>query len=106
MSNATPIVFVVHHDASLVMLLQELLVGAGLCTEAFGTAQDFLAQPRCAAPSCLVLDVSLPDLSGLELQTRVMTERVAMPLIFVTACRNVPTTVQAMKAGALEFLTM
>jgi FixJ family two-component response regulator len=105
MPNATPIVFVVHPDASVLASLQELIVGTGLRMQAFGTAQDFLAQPRATAPSCLVLDVSLPDVSGLELQTRMATERVDMPLIFVTRCRDVPTTVQAMKAGALEFLT-
>jgi len=105
MLNDTPIVFVVHQDASVLASLQELIVGAGLCMQAFATAQDFLAQPRAASPSCLVLDVSLPDLSGLELQRRMATERVDMPLIFVTGCRHVPTTVQAMKAGALEFLT-
>jgi FixJ family two-component response regulator len=73
--------------------------------ETFGSAQEFLASPRTDVPSCLVLDVGLPGLNGLELQRKIAGERSKMPIIFVTGREDVPTTVQAMKAGAVEFLT-
>ena len=105
MSQATPIVFVVDDDVSVRESL-ELLVGcAGWQAETFASAQEFLARPRVIAPSCLVLDVSLPDLNGLDLQKRVAVDRVDMPIIFITGYGDVPMTVRAMKAGAVEFLT-
>ena len=105
MSDATPIVFVVDDDAPARRSVKCLLRSAGLLPEVFGTAQEFLARPRARAPCCLVLDVTLPDLNGLELQKRVAVDHGEMPIIFTTACRDVATTVRAMKAGALEFLT-
>jgi len=100
----TPIVFIVDDDISVRESLESLVRSAGWQVETFASAKDFLDRPRVVAPSCLVLDVQLPDLSGLDLQKRVV-DRVDMPLIFITGYGDVPTTVQAMKAGALEFLT-
>jgi FixJ family two-component response regulator len=100
----TPIVFIVDDDISVRESLESLVLSAGWQAATFGSAKDFLDHPRVVAPSCLVLDVQLPDLSGLDLQKRVV-DRVDMPLIFITGYGDVPTTVQAMKAGALEFLT-
>jgi FixJ family two-component response regulator len=83
-----------------------LLIGsAGWKPETFASAQEFLSSPRVLAPSCLVLDVSLPDLNGLDLQERIASDRIDMPIIFITAYGDVPMTVRAMKAGAVEFLT-
>src|SRR5882672_9273574 len=82
-----------------------LIRSEGWQPETFASAQEFLAHPRKLAPSCLVLDVSLPGLNGLDLQKRVAVERIEMPIIFITGHGNVPMTVQAMKAGAVEFLT-
>ncbi|MGH9759514.1 MAG: response regulator transcription factor, partial [Blastocatellia bacterium] len=82
-----------------------LIKCAGWQPETFASAQEFLARPRAFVPSCLVLDVSLPGLSGLELQKRVAVERTDMPIIFITGYGDVPMTVQAMKAGAVEVLT-
>ncbi|MBV8213602.1 MAG: response regulator transcription factor [Verrucomicrobia bacterium] len=103
-SAPTPIVFVVDDDISVRESLESLVRSAGWQTETFASAKDFLARPRVVAPSCLILDVQLPDLSGLDLQKRVV-DRTDMPIIFVTGYGDIPTTVQAMKAGALEFLT-
>jgi FixJ family two-component response regulator len=100
----TPIVFIVDDDISVRESLESLVLSGGWQAETFASAKDFLDRPRVVAPSCLVLDVQLPDLSGLDLQKRVV-DRVDMPLIFITGYGDVPTTVQAMKAGALEFLT-
>jgi len=100
----TPIVFIVDDDISVRESLESLVLSGGWQAETFASARDFLDRPRVVAPSCLVLDVNLPDLSGLDLQKRVV-DRVDMPLIFITGYGDVPTTVQAMKAGALEFLT-
>ena len=105
MSHATPIVFVVDDDVSVRKSLALLIDSAGFQPETFGSAQDFLSCPRVLAPSCLVLDVTLPDLNGLELQKRVAADRTDMPIIFITGYGDVPMTVQAMKAGAVEFLT-
>ena len=105
MSHATPIVFVVDDDISVRESLELLIGCAGWQAETFASAQEFLARPRVIAPSCLVLDVSLPDLNGLDLQKRVAVDRVDMPIIFITGYGDVPMTVQAMKAGAVEFLT-
>ena len=105
MSHATPIVFVVDDDVSVRESLELLIGCAGWQAETFASAQEFLARPRVIAPSCLVLDVSLPDLNGLDLQKRVAVDRVDMPIIFITGYGDVPMTVRAMKAGAVEFLT-
>src|SRR3989442_13530074 len=105
MPDATPIVFVVDDDVSVRESLELLIRCAGWQPETFASAQEFLARPRVRAPSCLVLDVSLPGLNGLELQKRVAVERTDMPIIFITGYGDVPMTVQAMKAGAVEFLT-
>ena len=105
LSYAAPIVFVVDDDPSVRASLESLIGGAGWHAETFATAQDFLARPRVQTPSCLVLDLSLPDLNGLELQRRVAVDRIDMPIIFITGYGSVPMTVKAMKAGAIEFLT-
>jgi FixJ family two-component response regulator len=104
-SHATPIVFVVDDDISVRESLELLIRSEGWEPEAFASAQEFLAHPRMHVPSCLVLDVSLPGLNGLELQKRVAIERTDVPIIFITGHGDVPMTVQAMKAGAVEFLT-
>jgi FixJ family two-component response regulator len=105
MSHATPIVFVVDDDISVRRSLQSLIDSAGWQSETFASAQEFLSYPRVLAPSCLVLDVTLPDLNGLELQKRIAVDRTDMPIIFISGYGDVPMTVQAMKAGAIEFLT-
>src|SRR5438270_4847476 len=105
MSSATPIVFIVDDDVSVRESLELLIRCAGWRPETFASAQEFLARPRVDAPSCLVLDVSLPDLNGLDLQKRIAGDRTDMPIIFITGYGDVPMTVQAMKAGAVEFLT-
>ena len=104
MPHATPIVFVVDDDISVRESLELLIGTAGWQPETFASAGEFLSRPRVEVPSCLVLDVSLPDLSGLDLQQRVAS-LVHMPIIFITGYGDVPVTVRAMKAGALEFLT-
>src|SRR3954469_2183593 len=103
-SQATPIVFVVDDDVSVRESLELLIRCAGWQPETFACAQEFLARPRVLAPSCLVLDVNLPDLNGLDLQKRVAGDRIDMPIIFITGYGDLPMTVQAMKAGAVEFL--
>jgi FixJ family two-component response regulator len=105
MSDATPIVFVVDDDVSVRESLESLIRFAGWQPETFASAKEFLARPRVLAPSCLVLDVALPDLNGLDLQKRLAVDRIDMPIIFITGYGDVPMTVQAMKAGAVEFLT-
>lgn len=100
-----PIVFVVDDDVSVRESLELLIRCEGWQPETFASAQQFLDRPRALVPSCLVLDVSLPGLNGLELQQRVAVERRDMPIIFITGHGDVPMTVQAMKAGAVEFLT-
>lgn len=104
-SQQKPIVFVVDDDISVRESLELLIKFAGWQPEMFASAAQFLAHPRTAAPSCLVLDVSLPDLNGLELQKLIASERTDMPIIFITGHGDVPMSVQAMKAGAVEFLT-
>ena len=99
-----PVVFVVDDDLRVRESLESLLQTAGWQPVSFGSAKEFLAHPRTLAPSCLVLDVTLPDLSGLELQ-RLLANRTELPIIFITGLLDVPTTVRAMKAGAIEFLT-
>ena len=104
MLHGTPIVFVVDDDASVRESLELLIESAGWQPETFGTARQFLARPRMPTPNCLVLDVGLPDLDGLELQALV-ADRTDMPIIFISGHGDVPMTVRAMKAGAVEFLT-
>ena len=103
MVQPNPIVFVVDDDVSVRESLEALIKSEGLQAETFASAQAFLERPRVFAPSCLVLDVSLPDLNGLDLQKR-LSDRSDMPIIFITGYGDVPMTVQAMKAGAAEFL--
>jgi FixJ family two-component response regulator len=102
--SKTPLVFIVDDDVSVRESLELLILSADWQPESFASAEDFLARPRIDGPSCLVLDVSLPNLNGLDLQQRIV-DRVDMPIIFITGYGDVPTTVQAMKAGAVEFLT-
>ena len=99
-----PIVFVVDDDVSVRESLEMLIQFAGWQPETFASAEEFLAHPRILTPNCLVLDVSLPDLSGLDLQ-KLVADRIEMPIIFITGYGDVPMTVRAMKAGAVEFLT-
>jgi FixJ family two-component response regulator len=103
-SQATPTVFVVDDDVSVRESLESLIRSAGWKPETFASAQAFLSRPRPEVPSCLVLDVSLPDLNGLDLQNRVAADRTDMPIIFITGYGDVPMSVRAMKAGAVEFL--
>jgi FixJ family two-component response regulator len=103
--DVTPVVFVVDDDVSVRESLELLISCAGWQPETFASAIEFLNHPKALVPSCLVLDVSLPGISGLDLQKRVAVERTEMPVIFVTGYGDIPTTVQAMKAGAAEFLT-
>ena len=105
MSDVTPIVFVVDDDISVRESLESLIRCEGWQPETFASAQEFLNYPRVLVPNCLVLDVSLPGLNGLDLQQRVAGDRTDMPIIFITGHGDVPMTVQAMKAGAVEFLT-
>ena len=105
MSDGIPIVFVVDDDAAVRKAVERLLLSAGLRSQAFSSPQQFLAHPRTSAPCCLVLDVNLPGLNGLELQAHLAAERKEIATIFVTGCRDVAVTVRAMKAGALDFLT-
>lgn len=104
-SRISPVVFVVDDDISVRESLQALLHLEGLEVETFGSAQEFLAHRRRSAPSCVVLDVSLPDLNGLDLQKQISVQQQDMPIIFVTGHGDIPMTVRAMKAGAVEFLT-
>ncbi len=105
MSRGTPIVFVVDDDISVRESLESLIRFAGWQPQTFASAQEFLSRPRVFVPSCLVLDVTLPDLNGLDLQKRIATDRIDMPIIFITGHGDVPMAVRAMKAGAVEFLT-
>jgi FixJ family two-component response regulator len=105
MSDVTPVVFVVDDDVSVRESLESLIRCEGWQPETFASAQEFLDFPRVHIPNCLVLDVSLPGLTGLDLQRLVASERTDTPIIFITAYGDVPMTVQAMKAGAVEFLT-
>jgi len=104
MPQTAPIVFVVDDDVSVRESLESLIRCAGWRSETFDSARNFLARPRAKVPSCLVLDLSLPDLNGLDVQKR-LAGRTDMPIIFITGHGNIPMTVEAMKAGAVEFLT-
>jgi FixJ family two-component response regulator len=103
-SRDTPVIFVVDDDVSVRESLELLILCAGWRPETFESAEEFLERSRADGPSCLVLDVTLPNLNGLDLQKRII-DRTDMPVIFITGYGDVPTTVQAMKAGAVEFLT-
>jgi FixJ family two-component response regulator len=105
MAHAAPTVFVVDDDVSMRESLELLIRSEGWQPETFASAQEFLSRPRVLAPSSLVLDVTLPGLNGLELQKRIAADRSDMPIIFITGYGDVPMTVKAMKAGAVEFLT-
>jgi len=105
MPTASSVIFIVDDDISVRESLELLLQNEGWQPKTFASAQEFLDCPRAVVPSCLVLDVSLPGLDGLELQKRLAVERTDMPIIFITGYGDVPKTVQAMKRGAVEFLT-
>ena len=105
MSAEQPVVFIVDDDRSMCEALQRLLGTVGLKAHTFGSAHEFMSAKRPDAPSCLVLDVRLPDLSGLDLQRRLLDMDPPMPIVIITAYADIPMTVQAVKAGAVEFLT-
>lgn len=100
-----PNVFIVDDDADVRESLQELLESIGLHPQSFGTAQEFLTSARVDVPSCLILDVRLPGISGLDLQRELKRAKISIPIIFLTAHADVPMSVKAMKSGAVEFLT-
>jgi FixJ family two-component response regulator len=105
MTNPRPLVFIVDDDVSIRESLELLIRFAGWQPETFASARDFLARERPLIPCCLVLDVGLPDLNGLDVQKLLAVDRMDMPIIFITGYGDVPMTVRAMKAGAVEFLT-
>ncbi len=105
MPETQPIVFVVDDDASVREALERFVRSAGLRVESFASAEEFLTRPRADAPSCLLLDVQLPNLNGLDLQRRMVDAKAEIPIVFITGHGDIPTTVRAMKAGAVEFLT-
>ena len=105
MSDGTPIVFVVDDDISVRESLELLIRGGGWQPEVFASGLEFLSRSPALVPNCLVLDVALPDLNGLDLQKRIAKDRVDMPIIFITGHGDIPMSVEAMKAGAIEFLT-
>jgi len=104
-AKETPVVFVVDDDDSIRRSIQGLLKSAGLRSESFGSAQEFLARGAAEGPSCLVLDVQLPGLNGIDFQQQLADAGVQTPIIFITAHGDIPMTVKAMKSGAVEFLT-
>ena len=105
MPDPTPIVFVIDDDVSVRESLELLIRYEGWQAQIFASATEFLSRPRELVPSCLILDLSLPGFSGLDLQQQIAGERTDMPIIFITGHGDIPSTVQAMKAGAVEFLT-
>src|SRR4029450_2775847 len=105
MNEKNPLVFVVDDDASIRDSLKDLVGSAGLDVQTFAPAQEFLTSPRPDVLSCLVLDVKLPGLSGLDLQQELAKLEVQIPIIFITGHGDIPMSVRAMKAGAIEFLT-
>ena len=100
-----PTVFIIDDDAAVRRSLELMVEASGWQARTFASAHQFLARPRVRVPSCLVLDPVLPDITGLDLQQRLAADRVDIPIIFITDCGDVSTTVKAMKAGAVEFLT-
>ena len=105
MSTEEPVVFVVDDDEEIRAAMRSLLASVGLRVETFATAQDFLGSRRPDAPACLVLDVRLPGLSGLDLQQELIQAGIPIPIVFISGHGDIPTSVQAIKAGAVEFLT-
>jgi FixJ family two-component response regulator len=105
MSGVAPVVYIVDDDVSVRESLQGLIATAGWRPEVFASAREFLAHPRLPLPSCLLLDIRLPDVNGLELQKRIARDRADIPIIVITGHGDIPMTVRAMKAGAIEFLT-
>jgi RNA polymerase sigma factor (sigma-70 family) len=105
MTEAAPVVFVVDDDPSVRRAIKRLIGSVGLQVELFGSAQEFLQGPHSDAPSCLVLDIRLPGISGLDFQRHLAHANIHTPIIFITAHGDIPMTVRAMKAGAVEFLT-
>ena len=105
MSQDTPVVFIVDDDVSIRESLELLLRTEEWRAETFSSASEFLTRPRVRTPCCLILDVSLPDLNGLDLQKQIAADQADMPIIFITGHGDIPSSVRAMKAGALEFLT-
>src|SRR6185437_14095394 len=104
MDDTTPVVYVIDDDVSVRESLELILEQAGWLPVLCASAQAFLSQPQADVPSCLLLDVNLPDLNGLDLQQRIASDRTVMPIIFITGYGDVPLTVRAMKAGAVEVL--
>src|SRR6267378_3059040 len=102
---AVPTVFVIDDDGGMRQAIQDLVESVGLRAEAFGTGEEFLKRPRTADPSCLVLDVRLPQMSGVEFQHKLAELGVRVPIIFITAHGDIPMSVRALKSGAVEFLT-
>jgi FixJ family two-component response regulator len=105
MSSAVPVVFIIDDDVGVRAAMQRLLKSVGLKSEAFAAAQDFLQRVPHPGPSCLILDVRLPGISGLDLQHKLIEVGVHIPIIFITAHGDIPMSVKAMKSGAVEFLT-
>jgi len=105
MADAEPIVFVIDDDPSVRRAIRRLIGSVGLQVELFGSAREFLHSRRPDAPSCLVLDIRLPGISGLDFQCELAAANIHIPIIFITAHGDIPMTVRAMKAGAVEFLT-
>jgi FixJ family two-component response regulator len=104
-ADQKPVIYVVDDDVSMRESLEGMVAESGFEPAVFGSAQEFLRYPRQAVPGCLILDMSLPDLNGLEVQRLVGTGQTALPIIFITGHGDIPMTVEAMKAGAAEFLT-
>jgi FixJ family two-component response regulator len=105
MNETAPIVFVVDDDPAVCVAVKRLIRSVGIEVQTFNSAQEFLESKRADVPGCLVLDVRLPDLSGLDLQQELATANIDLPIIFVTGHGDIPMSVRAMKAGAVEFLT-
>jgi FixJ family two-component response regulator len=105
MLNTASMVYIVHGDAALCERIEELAYATGWRASTFASAEEFLSRPRASCPSCLIVDVMLPGLSGLDLQQRIADDPAKMPIIFITSCTNISITVRAMKAGAIEFLS-
>src|SRR5690348_8215061 len=104
-SAAVPTVFIVDDDRGMRQAIQDLVESVGLCAEAYATAHEFLRRQRTSDPSCLVLDVRLPQMSGLDFQRQLADAGVQIPIIFITAHGDIPMSVRALKSGAVEFLT-
>jgi len=104
-TDNVPTVFIVDDDIGVRQAIQDLLESVGLHSESFASAQEFLSTPREDGPSCLILDVRLPGISGLDLQHEMKRARMSIPIVFISAHADIPMTVRAMKSGAAEFLT-